>query len=84
MSVCHEQCYSTFTSSDVARRGTPKVEWKGTLYVASVKTPCDEIFPVAMGIMSKNKNEEGWTWFLTLLLSACEFLVVGHPKASVD
>jgi hypothetical protein len=61
-----------------------KSKWKGTLYVASVKTPCDEIFPVAMGIMSENENEDGWTWFLSLLLSACEFLVIDHPKASVN
>jgi hypothetical protein len=61
-----------------------KSKWKGTLYVASVKTACDEIFPVAMAIMSENENEEGWTWFLRLLLSACEFLVVDHPKATID
>ena len=61
-----------------------KSKWKGTLYVASVKTACDEIFPVAMAIMCENENEEGWTWFLRLLLSACEFLVVDHPKAAID
>jgi hypothetical protein len=60
-----------------------KSKWWGTLYVTSVKTPCDEIFPVAMAIMNDNENEAGWTWFLELLRSACEFLVVDHPKASV-
>lgn len=61
-----------------------KSRWKGTLYLASVKTPCDEIVPVAMAITKDNENEDGWTWFLQNLLSACEFMVVDHPKASVD
>jgi hypothetical protein len=60
-----------------------KSKWKGTLYVASVKTPCDEIFPVAMAITKDNENEAGWSWFLQLLRSACKFLAVDHPKASV-
>jgi hypothetical protein len=61
-----------------------KSKWKGVMYVASVKTPCDELFPVAMAITNENENEDGWTWFLRLLLTACEFLVVDHPKASVS
>jgi hypothetical protein len=61
-----------------------KSKWKGILYIASVKTPCEEIFPVAMAIMHDNENEDGWTWFLEHLLSACEFLVVDHPKSSID
>jgi hypothetical protein len=61
-----------------------KSKWKGIMYVASVKTPCDELFPVAFAIMNDNENEDGWTWFLHLLLTACEFLVVDHPKQSVS
>ena len=34
--------------------------------------------------MNDNENEDGWTWFLRLLLSACEFLVVEHPKTSIE
>jgi hypothetical protein len=61
-----------------------KSKWKGILYLATVKTACDEIFPVAMAIVNDNENEDGWRWFLRLLLTACEFLVVDHPKASVE
>jgi hypothetical protein len=37
-------------------------QWGGTLYVATVKTACDELFPVAFAIMDKNENQDGWTW----------------------
>jgi hypothetical protein len=60
-----------------------KSRWKGVMYVASVKTPCNELFPVAMAIMNDNENEDGWTWFLQLLLTSCEFLVMDHPKSTV-
>lgn len=60
-----------------------KSEWKGVLYVASVKTACDEIYPVAIGITRDNENEEGWTWFLGLLHSAIEILVMDHPHPRV-
>ena len=60
-----------------------KSEWMGTLYVASVKTTCDEIYPVAIGIAKDNESEATWTWFLELLHSAVELLVMTHPRASV-
>ena len=57
-----------------------KSKWKGTLYTASVKTGSDEIYPVAIGIMNGNENEAGWTWFLRLLESAIEILVMDWPN----
>ena len=60
-----------------------KSRWKGTLYVASVKTACDEIYPVAVAIMRDNENESGWTWFLELLHEAIELLVMDHPNGII-
>ena len=60
-----------------------KSQWRGTLYVASVKTACDNIYPVAMAITRENWNKDGWTWFLELLHDALEILVMKHPKARV-
>ena len=60
-----------------------KSKWRGTMYVASVKTGCDRIYPVAMAIARENENEDGWTWFLELLHSAVEILVMEHPRATV-
>ena len=57
-----------------------KSKWKGTLYTASVKTGSDEIYPVAIGVMNGNENESGWTWFLQLLDSAIELLVMDWPN----
>lgn len=60
-----------------------KSQWKGTLYAASVKTACDEIYPVAIAIMNDNENNEGWSWFLRHLHSAIEILVMEHPQPRV-
>jgi hypothetical protein len=38
-------------------------QWNGTLYVASVQSACDEIYPVAFAIMRDNENAAGWKWF---------------------
>jgi MULE transposase domain len=57
--------------------------WKGTLYVASVKTSSNETYPVALAVMDENENEEGWDWFLTSLRSSIDILAVDHPKSTV-
>ena len=54
--------------------------WKGTLYIASTKTACDEIYPVAFAIGRGNENVEGWKWFLELLHSSIPTLTMDHPK----
>lgn len=60
-----------------------KSEWKGTLYVASVKSACDEIYPVAIAIMEDNENLAGWRWFLGHLDTALPILSAPHPKTEV-
>jgi hypothetical protein len=60
-----------------------KSQWKGILYVASVKSACDEIFPVAFAITGQNENESGWKWFLQLLSSSLPVLTMDHPKDGV-
>ena len=60
-----------------------KSKWSGTLYVASVKSGQDNLYPVAMGIGRENENEAGWTWFLELLSSALEILTSDHPSVHV-
>jgi hypothetical protein len=60
-----------------------KSKWKGTLYIASVKSACDEIFPVAFAITDDNENSDGWEWFLENLRSSLPTLVVDHPKDGV-
>lgn len=60
-----------------------KSQWGGTLYIASVKTACDEIYPVAVAIMRENENYDGWNWFLQNLHTAVEILVMDHPKGRV-
>jgi hypothetical protein len=39
----------------------------GTLYVCTVKSALDEIFPVAFGLSGDNENYKEWQWFLNLL-----------------
>ena len=56
-----------------------KSEWKGILYVASVKTAGDKLYPVAIGITQENENESGWSWFLELVRSSIECLVMDYP-----
>jgi hypothetical protein len=60
-----------------------KSEWKGTLYVASVKTACDEVYPVAVAIMEGNENFDGWRWFLQNLKVALPTLEEPHPRQEV-
>jgi hypothetical protein len=47
-----------------------KSKWKGNLYIASVKTACDELYPFAFAIVNENENANGWKWFLELLRSS--------------
>jgi MULE transposase domain/SWIM zinc finger len=60
-----------------------KSVWKGTLYIASTKTACDEIYPVAFAIARGNENMIGWKWFLELLGSSIRTLSMDHPKPGI-
>ena len=55
-----------------------KSSWAGTLYLATVKTPLNEIYPVAVAIIRGNEDQAGWTFFLENLSAACPLLSVPH------
>jgi hypothetical protein len=61
-----------------------KSKWKGTLYIASVKTACDEIYPVAFAICNDNENASGWKWFLEHLRLSLPIFVNDHPLHEVQ
>ena len=54
--------------------------WKGTLFIASVKTGMDEIFPIAFSITTDNENYEGWKYFCQHLQKACPTLQMTHVE----
>ncbi|KAG7352911.1 hypothetical protein IV203_008959 [Nitzschia inconspicua] len=39
-------------------------EWKGTLYLATVKSAGDDLYPVAFAITVDGEDFHGWLWFL--------------------
>ncbi|KAG7358033.1 MULE transposase domain containing protein [Nitzschia inconspicua] len=51
-------------------------KWKGTLYIASVQTACNNIYRVSFAIMKDGEDAEGWRWFLELLVQA---VPMQHP-----
>ncbi|KAG7359842.1 transposase [Nitzschia inconspicua] len=55
-----------------------KSQWKGTLYIASVQTACNDIYPVSFAIMKDGEDTEGWKWFLELLVQAVPLLKMQH------
>jgi len=55
----------------------------GTLYIASVTSACNDIFPVAIALMVENENKDGWLWFLNNLKSGIPVLDEDHPKEGV-
>ncbi|KAG7367629.1 MULE transposase domain containing protein [Nitzschia inconspicua] len=57
-----------------------KSEWKGTLYVASVKSATDEIYPIAFAIVADHRNDPSWDWFLEKLKASTPNLILPHPK----
>ena len=56
-----------------------KSYWKGTLYIATVQSAMNEIFPIAIGISYDNEGSEGWKYFLRLLKESCPILSATHP-----
>ena len=57
-----------------------KSVWKGTLYIATVKSAMDEIFPFAFAITADNENTAGWKFFLENLKESCPILCAIHPR----
>ena len=39
-------------------------KWKGTLLLAVLKTPLDELFPIAFCITADNEDLDSWLYFL--------------------
>ncbi|KAG7337239.1 MULE transposase domain containing protein [Nitzschia inconspicua] len=37
-------------------------KWMGTLYIASVQTACNNIYPVSFAITKDGEDAEGWKW----------------------
>ena len=60
-----------------------KSRWGGTLFVASVLTALDELFPVAVAITTDNESEATWTYFLQHLHQACPTLTAEHQRTRV-
>jgi hypothetical protein len=55
-----------------------KSRWKGTMYIATVKSPLDEVFPVAITISSDIENYSGWKRFMENLKEAVPLLCQPH------
>jgi len=55
----------------------------GTLYMASVKSASNDLYPVALSLMVANENKDGWVWFLESLQACLPIIDHPHPKESV-
>jgi zinc finger SWIM domain-containing protein 3 len=55
----------------------------GTLYIASVKSATNEIYPVAISLMVDPENKAGWIWFLESIKACLPILDVNHPKPNI-
>jgi hypothetical protein len=48
---------------------------KGVLYLATVKTGLNELYPVAIAIERANEGYDGWIIFLLYLKNACPLMI---------
>ena len=57
------------------------VDHTGTLYIASVLSAANEVYPIGFLISSGNEHKETWTSFLMKLLSSStnHFTTTTHP-----
>ncbi len=55
----------------------------GILYMASVKSASNDLYPVAVAITVDNENKDGWIWFLESLQASLPILEQPHPKEGV-
>lgn len=55
-------------------------KWKGTLLLAVIKTPLDELFPIAFCITADNEDLDSWLYFLQNLKKACPAITLDHYR----
>ncbi|KAG7366474.1 MULE transposase domain containing protein [Nitzschia inconspicua] len=53
-------------------------EWKGTLYLATVKSALDDLYPVAFAITVDGEDLQGWLCFLEHLTASAPNLITEH------
>ncbi|KAG7352738.1 MULE transposase domain containing protein [Nitzschia inconspicua] len=53
-------------------------EWKGTLYLATVQSAGDDLYPVAFAIPVDGEDFQGWLWFLQYLKASAPNLIAEH------
>ena len=54
-------------------------KFQGTLFMATVKTGNNEIYPVALCITAENESYKGWKFFLENLKKSCPCMVIPLP-----
>ncbi|KAG7360913.1 MULE transposase domain containing protein [Nitzschia inconspicua] len=68
-------CVRPVISIDAAHM---RSEWKGTLYLATVKSALDDLYPVAFAITVDGEDLQGWLWFLEHLKASAPNLITEH------
>ncbi|KAG7369880.1 MULE transposase domain containing protein [Nitzschia inconspicua] len=68
-------CVRPVISIDAAHM---RSEWKGTLYLATVKSALDDLYPVAYAITVDGEDLQGWLWFLEHLKASAPNLITEH------
>ncbi|KAG7350640.1 MULE transposase domain containing protein [Nitzschia inconspicua] len=84
--LSYKQCYrgvnarneSKIISDPMSFQLVGPSEWKGTLYVATVKSAGDDLYPVAFGITVDGEDFQGWLWFLQHLKASAPNLIAEH------
>ncbi|KAG7344072.1 hypothetical protein IV203_022080 [Nitzschia inconspicua] len=68
-------CVRPVISIDAAHM---RSEWKGTLYLATVKSALDNLYPVAFAITVDGEDLQSWLWFLEHLKASAPNLITEH------
>ncbi|KAG7345426.1 MULE transposase domain containing protein [Nitzschia inconspicua] len=84
--LSYKQCYrgvnarneSKIISDSMCFQLVGPSEWKGTLYLATVKSAGDDLYPVASAITVDGEDFQGWVWFLQHLKASAPNLIAEH------